>query len=88
MSIEILLADIISVGEYIAKLAGRILAHEEIEDADKLVIQKEYLTKSAWRVPLGSVEFRKIRFLGYDSTEKKGSKSFINRYYHEKRVYQ
>ncbi len=49
-----IIADIISVGEYIAKLARRILAHEEIEDADKLVLQKEYLTKSAWRVPLAN----------------------------------
>ena len=42
------------MGENIAVLAGRVLAHEEIEDADKLVLQKEYLTKSAWRVPLAN----------------------------------
>ncbi len=49
-----IITDIISVGEHIAVLAVRILAHEEIDNADQLVIQKEYLTKSAWRIPFAN----------------------------------
>ncbi len=49
-----IITDIISAGEHIAVLAARILAHEEIDNADQLVLRKEYLTKSAWRVPLAN----------------------------------
>ena len=48
------IAEIIAVGKNIAVLTEKILTDEKLTDDEITVLEKEYLTKSAWRVSHGN----------------------------------
>lgn len=49
-----LVPEIVTVGNKIEILAKKIIDREALSDEEKLIIEKEYLTKSAWRPAYGN----------------------------------
>ena len=48
------ITEIVTTGKNIATLANKILTDEKLTDGEITVLEKEYLTKSAWRVSPGN----------------------------------